>query len=304
MPALSFQNLPAAQTREIRDTLHAQWQIEARALNVKPFKSQQQANAESAKLDAKYQQMELKAFTQLQQQQEEQQRVQNLIQQPQERTRGEEAQLRMELRPEAERLVFPTEPQPLSIGQITSPRLIKNIQDYANAASTTHEFFTRRENEPKTKQGLINQYRNWQKSVDYDAIIAYAPGHARQLDIQWNEIMAEDPRYNKWWLNRETRQPIAEIKALQTPGKIGRTMRKKIVGITPIGESIAKAKPRSAIPMDPSLFGVHAVRALTRRKPIRTETSETSEQRPIRQRNKRTGQERISYDGGKTWSIL
>ena len=32
--------------------------------------------------------------------------------------------------------------------------------------------------------------------------------------------------------------------------------------------------------------------------------TEPKEQKPIRQRNTRTGQERISYDGGKTWSIL
>ncbi len=301
MPALSFQNLPAAQTQEIRDTLHTQWQIEARALNVKPFKSQQQANAESAKLDAKYQQMELKAFTQLQQQTEEQQRVQDLIKQPQERTRAEEAQLRMELEPEAERLVFPAEPQPFSIGQITSTAVMQSIQDFAEAAPTTHEFFTRRENEPKTKQGIINQYLEWRSLIRYNDLDLI---YQQPLDQQWDAFMAGDEKYNEWWSNKEKHQPIVEIKALRTPGDIGKIMKGRIVGaagITPIGESVTKAKPRSAVPMDPTLFGVHAARALMRRKPARTVAPE---QKPIRQRNKRTRQERISYDGGKTWQTI
>jgi len=242
MPGLQFQDLPAAETQKIRDALHAQWQIEDRALGAKPFKSQQQADAESAKLDAKYQQMELKALMQLQQQQQERKRVQSLIQQPQERTRAEEAQLRMELEPEAERLVFPAEPQPFSISQITSPRLIENIRAYAEGAPDTPGI----EWGPpkKTKEGIINQYKRWQESIQYDAL---APIRQRQLDIQWDEAMAEDPRYDKWWSNREKRQPIVEVKALRTPGDIGKIMRGRVVGATPIGTSIKKDKPRSAI---------------------------------------------------------
>ena len=298
MPALQFQDLPAAQTQKIRDTLHTQWQIEDRALGIRPFKSQQQADAEAAKLDAKYQQMELKALTQLQQQQQEDQRVQELVKQPKKRTRAEEAQLRMELGPEAERLVFPGAPKRLSVQQVTSPALQQNIRAYADAAPTVHEFFTRRGKEPKTKQGIINQYLRWRESIAYDGI--ESPVVKRQLDIQWDEAMAEDPRYNKWWLNREKRQPIVEIKALRTPGDIGKVMRKRVVGVTPLGTSVRKDKPRSIIPMDPTLFGVHAARALTRRKPART----APQQEPIRQRSRSTGQERISYDGGITWQMI
>lgn len=302
MPALQFQDLPAAETQKIRDTLHTQWQIEARALNVKPFKSQQQANAESAKLDAKYQQMELKALTQLQQQQQEDQRVQELVKQPKKRTRAEEAQLRMELGPEAERLVFPGAPKRLSVQQVTSPALQENIRAYADASPTEHEFFTRRGKEPKTKQGIINQYLRWRESIAYDAI--KSPLVRRQLDIQWDEAMAEDPRYNKWWLNREKRQPIVEIRALRTPGDIGKVMRGRIVGATPLGTAVTKAKPgvREAIGSAIALQYPLAGRAMEAMRPEAKRLA--AQPKPIRQRSRSTGQERISYDGGRTWEIL
>lgn len=302
MPALQFQNLPAAETQKIRDTLHAQWQIEAKALSVKPFKSQQQADANLAQLNSKYQQKELQAFTQLQQQQQERQRVQDLIQQPQERSREEEAQLRMELRPEAERLVFPEAPQRLSVQQVASPALQQNIRAYADAAPTVHEFFTRRGKEPKTKEGIVNQYLKWRESIVYDAI--ESPLVRRQLDIQWDEAMAEDSRYDEWWINKEKRQPIVEIKALRTPGDIGKTMRGKIVGATPIGTSVRKGKPgvREAIGSAIALQYPLAGRAMEAMRPEAKRLA--AQPKPIRQRNTATGQERISYDGGNTWQII
>ncbi|GAG89194.1 unnamed protein product [marine sediment metagenome] len=214
--------------------------------------------------------------------------------------RAEEAGLRMELGPEAERLVFPPTPAPYSIPQITSKAMMQSIVDFAEAAPTTAKFWTRRGKEPKTQQGLIGQYVEWRALAGYDYM---NPVRQNQLDQQWDAYVAGDEKFDKWWLNKKKRQPIAEIKALRTPGKIGKMMRKRITdtgGITPLGRSVAKDKPRSVIPMDPSLFGVHAARGIvSAMKPA----PPVSEQQPIRQRNRRTGQERISYDGGKTWSM-
>lgn len=246
MPGLKFQNLPAAQANEIKSRLQSQWQIDAKALSVKPFKSQQQADAELAKLNAKYQRLELDALTQLQQQQQEQQRVQELIKQPQKMGRAEEAAERMRLGPEAERLAFPSEPEPFSVSEITSPRLMGSIQDFAEAAPTTRELFTLEKNEPKTKQGIINKYLGWRELIQYNAIAAKNPGRARQLDLVWDSYMMGDERFDEWWSDKKKRQPIVEIKALRTPGKIGKLMRGRITGaegVTPVGVSIIKKMP-------------------------------------------------------------
>lgn len=287
--------LPAAQVNEIKGRLRSQWQIEANALRVRPFKSQQQANAEGAKLNAKYQRLEFDALTELQQQQQEQERVQQLIKQPRKMGRAEEAGLRMELRPEAEALVFPPEPKPYSVSEITSPRLMESIQDFANAAPSTPELFTRASKEPKTEQGIINQYLGWRELIQYDAI---NPRRQQQLDMQWDAYMAGDERFDKWWSNKKKRQPTVEIKALRTPGDMGKIMRERIVGtggITPLGESIIKK-----MPLTPETAAMKAGKGIselfTKPKPVRE-----APQKVIRQRNKRTGEQRISYDGGKTW---
>jgi len=245
MPGLQFQELPAAQVNEIRNTLQAQWQIEADALNKSWFSNRGKFETAKAKLNAKYRKLEFDSLTQLRQQQQERQRVQQLIRQPRERAPEEEAGLRMQLGPEAERLVFPPEPTitPFSISQITSPAVMGSIEDFAEAAPTTPEFWTRRGKEPKTKQGIINQYLQWREQIGYNFI---NPLRQRQLDMQWDAFMMGDEKYDEWWLNKEKRQPIVEIRALRTPGQIGKLMRRRITGaegITPLGRSVAKTKP-------------------------------------------------------------
>lgn len=103
--------------REVREQLHAKWQIEANALNRSWFPDKSKFNTAVAKLNAKYQMQEHEAFTQLQQQEKERQRVQELIAKPDERSRAEEADIRLELEPEAERLVFPPQQDPGSLHQ-------------------------------------------------------------------------------------------------------------------------------------------------------------------------------------------
>ena len=247
MPGLQFQNLPAAQVNEITSRLRSQWQIEADALNKSWFPDRGKFNTALAKLNAKYQRLEFDSLTQMQQQQQEQERVQQLIKQPREMGRGEEAALRMELRPEAERLVFPpepTQPRPYSIAQLGSKAMAESIDYFAEAATDTPGW----EWGPpkKTKQGLINQYLQWRELASYDIVGLH---NQKLLDQRWDISMAEDKKFNKWWLDKRKRQPIAEIRALRTPGKIGKIMRGRITGadgITPVGRSITKGK-RSAI---------------------------------------------------------
>ena len=83
--------------------------------------------------------------------------------------------------------------------------------------------------------------------------------------------MAADSRFDAWWSDKEKREPTAEIKALRSPGKIGKIMKERMVGVggtTPIGTSIVKEKPRFTLPTEPMTFGVEAAhRLIALRKP-------------------------------------
>lgn len=100
------------QMEGIRKQLETRWRIEAEALNKSWFSNQGQFDTALAKLNSKYQQEELKVFSEIQQQEESRQRVQELIAGPKEYGRAEEADIRLELGPEAERLVFPQQQDP------------------------------------------------------------------------------------------------------------------------------------------------------------------------------------------------
>lgn len=253
MPGLQFQNLPANRSKyeeqfdQVRQDLNASWQIEADALNRTWFRTKGQFDTALAKLNANYQQKELAARQKIDAAIKEEQQVQQLIKRGiQGISRKEEATLRLQLGPEAERLVFPpsVSAAPYSIPAITSKAVMESIQDFAEAAPTATKFWTRRTKEPKTQQGLINQYFEWRRLIQYDAV---NPIRQRQLDMQWDAFMAGDERFDKWWSNKEKREPIVEIKALRTPGEMGKIMRGRL-GVTgrttPFGRSIAKEKPR------------------------------------------------------------
>ncbi|KKL06041.1 hypothetical protein LCGC14_2600000, partial [marine sediment metagenome] len=80
--------------------------------------------------------------------------------------------------------------------------------------------------EAKTQQGLTNQYLEWRGLAQYDAL---NPLRQRQLDMQWDAYMAGDERFDKWWSNKEKREPAVEIKAMRTPGKIGNSILDSLV---------------------------------------------------------------------------
>lgn len=276
MPALQFENLPAAQTQKIRDTLTTQWQIEANALNKSWFSDRGKFETAKAKLNAKYQQMELQAFTQLQQQTEEQQRVQALIRQPRERTRGEEAQLRMELRPEAERLVFPAE----RVGRVPlSPTALTGYREFmvpfAEAAKEQRGFEWG--TPVRLQEDLVKQYLAARSQAGYDDP-SWTPTIKRQFDYEWDTLMNEERNY-KW-------NPQApEIQSLRPTGRLQRAATKNI---TPLGTSVARKvrfKPRYGAPGPAQRTAV-------------------VEPRIRYAQNPDTGARIMSNDGGKTWQSV
>ncbi len=281
MPGLQFQDLPAAQTQKIRETLTAQWQIEADALSKSWFSDRGKFETAKAKLNAKYKQMELQEFTQLQQQFEEQQRVQTLIRQPRERTRGQEAQLRMELGPEAERLVFPVEKsrdRPFSPGQLIS--YIEFMEPFIKRTKTSGWGITGYKRE---QQDLVKQYLAARDQAGYDDP-RWTPKQKRQFDTDWDYLMTTDRDF-EW-------DPEApEIKSLRA---VGRLTRAVVKNITPLGASVAKKK-RFTIPTEPMTFGIKvAQRMVSPRRPEEKPTARYAQ-------NPDTGERIISRDGGRTW---
>ena len=259
MPGLQFQNLPADQTTKIHEGFLAQWKIEANALKQTPFPDAGKARAAVAKLNARYQQMELKAFTQLQQQTEEQQRVQTLIRQPRERTRGQEAQLRMELRPEAESLVFPTE----RMGRFSTDQMIKfdkNMEAFAEAVPKSGTWGSR----VRKQSDLVKQYEKMQILDGYAAMTI----HQKQAyDYLWDNRMAKNESY-KW----DPGSP--EVKALRGIGKLQQAAAKNI---SPLGMSVMKKKKRFAIPGYAGLYSAGVAQKIVSPE-VKTLNRETAQQ--------------------------
>lgn len=274
MPGLPFKNLPNDQVQEIKRQLSSQWEIEANALNQSHFTNEGAFKTARAKLNAKYQQLELESFTELNNKVKEQERVRQLIQQ---RSQGmspeEEVITRMNLNPEQERLVFPTVPEerPYSIATLESPTLLKTIKSYANAAPGTQTGLSRLwPGNPRTKEGLMEKYQAFKDEAQYNLLNNV---QQRQLDSRWDAVMASNSDYNAWWHDKEKRLPVPEIKALRTKGPISRIMQGKI--ISPVAQSIIEEKPKE--------------------KTIQPKTE------PIYANNPGTGQRIVSYDNGGTW---
>ena len=287
MPALQYQKLPADPLKEIKGQLHSQWQIEANALYVRPFKSQAQANYELAKLNSKYQQLELTAMTKMQQQTKERQRVQELIKQPRRFTPAQEAAERMRLGPEAERLAFPTEQKPFSFTQLIS--LGKNINIIAERAKEEPWRFGKK----RTRKSLIEQYLYTIDVTRMEDPNAFGPTRRRQFNQVWNSMMKSDKDFSNWF-DKKGRPPV-EMQMLGAEGQIAGIMKKKALGVSPMATQLLKDKPRRSL--IEKTYG-------TGREMRERYGFEPQEQKPIRQRNTRTGQERISYDGGKTWQMI
>lgn len=259
MRGLPFQNLPAQQDPEsilqdrYKQTMQynrSQYDVELNSLKQAQL-SDKDFHAGINKLNARHQQIINQENYKADQQLQQVKRVKALINSNQiSPDAGQEAIWRLVLPQETERAMFPTteRAQPFSIAQLSSKAVLGSISELAEAAPTTHEFWTSREKEPKTKQGIINQYSQWRELIQYDAL---NPLRQRQLDMQWDAYMMGDERYDKWWLNKKERQPIVEIKALRTPGKMGKLMQSRITGVgtaTPLSRSIMD-KHRSVPPV-------------------------------------------------------
>ncbi len=301
MPELQFENLPATQqdpmqhianrSNQNRQLLQSQYKkdigvLEKQRLTDKDF------YGSVDQLNIKYQRLLDNEQLKNQQQIQQLQRVKSLVDAGQiAPDAGKQAMWRMALPPETEQAMFPTEraQAPFSIGQLSSKAMDESIEDYAGGAVDIPGF----EWGPpkKTKESLIDQYVRWREYLGYDNL---DPGRKRQLDTRWDADMRSNKRYKNWWSDDKKRIPAVEVKALRAAGKISKAMQNRFVrNISPFGKSVGQFKTVPG-PFAPP------VAVLPREQASEPEPGV----KPIRQRNKRTRQERISYDGGKTWQMI
>ena len=282
MPGLDFRNLPADQTRKISGTLMDQWRIDAEALNKSWFADKGKFDTAVAKLNAKYQQMELKAFTGLQQQMEEQQQVQTLIRnRPQGGYAPErKTQLRMELGTEAESLVFPTE----GTGRTPfSPAALKGYRAFMEpfAAAAKEQPGFEWGTPVRLQEDLTRQYVAAREQAGYSDL-RFGLTNRRQFDAEWDDLMASERNY-KW-------DPKSlEVKSLRTTGRLQQAATKNV---SPLGASVIKKK-RFALPTEPMTFGMEAASRII--SPGKSKPEIRYAQNP------NTGERIKSEDGGRTW---
>lgn len=264
--------------QDMKRELHNRWRIEANALQNSWFPDREKFNTALAKLNSKYQMEEYKTRQALDAKLAEQKRFQQLMQTDvHAQTREQQAQLRLELPAEQERLVFdqpkpPKAPDTLSAAQITSPAMKKMITGFAEAAPDMP--WIERGNR-KTPKGLLNAYTGWKSLVKYDFM---SPEEQHQYDQLWDVYMGQDERFAKSW---EGNKPTLRI--MQSRGRGAQAMKQRALGTTsPLGRAIGGKVSRRTQP-EPAPQPV------------------PQRQAPIQQRNRRTGQTRISYDGGRTW---
>ena len=257
MDGLSFQNLPATQQDPMgilksrydksEQYLRSQYDTELNSLKQQSLADKEffnQLNQLNSKYEGALNQERYKADQQVQ----SVKRVQDLINAGQiAPDAGQEAVWRLVLPSETERAMFQAagQGQPFSISQITSGAVMESVMEFAEAAPTIGKFWTRESKEPKTQQGLLSKYLGWRELIGYDAI--KSPVRQNQLDLQWDAYMAGDERFDEWWSDKSKREPIVEIKALRTPGNIGKIMRSRVTGATgasPLGRSISRSKSR------------------------------------------------------------
>lgn len=263
MPGLQFQNLPATQQDPMgilksrydqsEQYLRSQYDTELNSLKQQSLADKDffnQLNQLNTKYTGALNQERYKADQQVQ----SIKRIQTLMESGQIASdAGQEAVWRLILPSETEKAMFQTADRgrPLSLSQLRArepeeeiTKIEASIGEFVEVAPTIPKLLTLERNEPKTKEGLINQYRKWRRYLGFESL---EPIVQRQYDDEWDAYMAGDKRFDEWWSDKTRHELIVEIKALRTPGKIGKIMRGRITGadgISPLGRSIVRTKPR------------------------------------------------------------
>lgn len=120
---------------------------------------------------------------------------------------------------------------PMAPGTLASKAMVGSIGQFSQAAPEQGRWNPFSENRREQKD-LIEQYKGWRDFVGYEA---RPPVQRRQLDIQWDDLMAGDKK-NKW----NPKSP--EISALRAKGSIARAAAAQVMPGTPMA-GIPKTSP-------------------------------------------------------------
>ncbi len=282
-PNIGYQQLPGQIDQE-RNFLQQQYNTQVRVLE----------NTQMSDRDFNTRLLQLQGNTKMQwnklqhgrrQKAAEMEQVQGLIRGgTQGMDRGQEAATRMSLGPEAERLAFPKQ-KFLAPSYLRSKGFRENLIGYANAAPDQKGFEW---GPPKKKrEDLIAQYQRWQESELYHQ--EKSPQEQKQLDREWDAMMRTSRAYDNWFTDKNQRVLPTAVTALRSKGKIPDAVRSKIVTKTPMAASVSfELSKQKSKTYNPYASNYKA-------------PAKASPQAVIRQRNKVTGETRISYDGGQTW---
>lgn len=279
-PNIAYKQLPGG-TDPNKDYLQQQYNVQIKVLENTPM-SDSEFNTRIMRLQADTKMQWNKLQQQRRQKAAEVEQVQGLIRGgTQGMGREQEAAVRMNLGPEAERLAFPKQ-QFLSPSYLRSKGFRKNLLGYANVAPDQKGYEW---GPPKKKrEDLIEQYQRWRESELY--FQEKSPQEQKQLDREWDANMRTSLAFTNWFMDKNQRIIPIEVTALRSKGKIPDAMRRKIVTQSPMGASMRMQLDRERV----------TPTAPTTSKPTPAQQSQV-----IRQRNKKTGETRISYDGGRTW---
>ncbi len=279
-PNIAYQQLPG-QTDNSKDYLQQQYDVQVKVLENTPM-SDSEFNTKMLRLQADTKMQWNKLQQTRRQKAAEVEQVQGLIRSgTQGMGREQEAGVRMNLGPEAERLAFPKQ-KFVSPSYLRSKGFRENLIGYANAAPDQKGFEW---GPPKKKrEDLIAQYQRWRESELYHQ--ERSPQEQKQLDREWDAMMRTSRAYTSWFNDKNQRRLPTEVTALRSKGRIANAMRRKVVSRTPMGSSMYDQ--------------LQSERVTSTAPATRTPTPAPQSQ-VIRQRNKKTGETRISYEGGKTW---
>lgn len=288
-PNIGYQQLPGqtdrtGQTDQSQDYLRQQYDVQVKVLENTPM-SDSEFNTKLLQLQAGTKMQWNKLQYERRQKASELEQVQRLIRGG---TRGmgreQEAAVRMRLGPEAEKLAFPKQ-KFLDPTYLRSKGFRENLLGYANAAPDQRGFEW---GPPKKKrEDLIVQYQRWQESELYHQ--EKSPQEQRQLDREWDMAMRESRAYSNWFTDKNMRVLPTAVTALRSKGRIADAMRSRVVTKTPMASSISTQLNKQKR---------NAYNPFENRIPA---PAKAPAQSVIRQRNRITGEIRISYDGGESW---
>jgi len=112
---------------------------------------------------------------------------------------------------------------PLSPGSLNAKSMTGSVSQFAGAAPEQGRWNPLSENRFE-QPDLIKQYQAWRDFVGYDA---RPPVQQKQLDIQWDDMLAADKRY-RW----NPKSP--EISALRAKGSISKAAAAAVLPGTPM----------------------------------------------------------------------